>query len=128
LVNEVRVPAILGFARSKEVLDLASSHFLPKGVLALAANTASALRDIPHAPGEPRLVWRVTVSGDMRTPAVRDVLAEVVEPELRRAPGVLGPGAPIRVALARVINPSGQSVADDLVATLRFNGRSVTEN
>ncbi|MDI1442469.1 bifunctional serine/threonine-protein kinase/ABC transporter substrate-binding protein [Polyangium sp. 6x1] len=128
LVNEVRVPAILGFARSKEVLDLASALFLPKGVLTLAANTASALRDIPHAPGEPRLVWRVTVSGDMAVPAVRDVLAEVMEPELRRAPGLLGPGAPIRVALARVGNPSGQSIADHLVGALRINGRNVTEN
>jgi serine/threonine-protein kinase len=128
LVNDVRVPAILGFARSKEVLDLASSLFTPKGVLALAANTAASLRDIPRAPGEPRLVWRVTVSNDMRSPVVSDVLAQVLEPELRRAPGPLARGAPIRVAVARVQNPSGQSSADRLVATLRFNGRSVTEN
>ena len=60
LVDDVRVPAILGFAPSKEVADLAASLFIPKGVLALASNTATMLRTIPRAPGEPRLVWRTT--------------------------------------------------------------------
>ena len=51
LVNDLRVPAVVGFARSKEVLDLATSLFVPKGVLALASNTASMLRDVPGVPG-----------------------------------------------------------------------------
>jgi serine/threonine protein kinase len=129
LVRNVRVPAILGFARSKEVLDLSASLFLPNGVLALAANTASALRDIPRAPGGgPRLVFRVTTSADMLIPAVSAVLSGLIEPEVRAQPGVLGPGEPMRVALVRVANPSGQSYADGFVASLRFNGKSVAEN
>ncbi len=128
LVKEVRVPAILGFARSKEVMDLATSHFLPNGVLALAANTASTLRDIPALPGGPRLVWRVTSSSDMIVPAIAAMLSEVVEPAVRARPGALAKDEPVRVASLRVSNPSGQSLADRYVETLRFNGKTVTEN
>jgi serine/threonine protein kinase len=128
LVTEVRVPAILGFALSKEVMDLATSLFNPKGVLALAANTASALRDIPRSPSGERLVWRVTTSSDMSIPALAAVVSSVIEPEIRAQPGSLAPGEPIRVALVRVANPTGQSHADVLGAVLRVNGKSVAEN
>jgi serine/threonine-protein kinase len=130
LVNDVRVPAVLGFARSKEVFDLATSLFVPKGVLALAANTSSILRDIPRAAGEhePRLVWRVTMSADMIVPPIAAFLADVIEPELRRSPGALQASEPVRVALVRVNNPTGQSYADNFLSTLRFNGKSVAAN
>jgi hypothetical protein len=128
LVDTVGVPAILGFARSKEVLDLAESLFIPRGVLALATNTASMLSSIPHAPGEPRLVWRTTTSAEMVVPPTVTMLAQLVEPELRAAPGVLDPGEPIRVAMVRVNNASGLSYADRYISTLRFNGKSVAEN
>jgi len=36
-VLDLRVPGIIGFSRSKDVLDLTSSTFLPHNVLALAA-------------------------------------------------------------------------------------------
>ena len=128
LVDGMGVPAILGFALSKEVLDLAASVFNPKGVLALASNTASMLRDIPHAPGGPRLVWRTTTSALMEAPAVSALVAELIEPELRASPGLLSPGEAIRVALIRVNNPSGLSYSDLLISGLRFNGKSAAEN
>jgi serine/threonine-protein kinase len=125
---DLRVPAILGFARSKEVIDLADALFLPKGVMALAANTSSLLKSIPRLPGEPRLVWRVTSSTDMMVPPKAALVSDVFEPELRSVPGLLAPGEPIRVAVARVNNTSGLSQTDDLVSVLRFNGKSVAEN
>jgi serine/threonine-protein kinase len=128
LVDGVGVPAILGFARSKEVLDLAESLFIPRGVLALATNTATMLSSIPHAPGKPRLVWRTTTSSAMTIAAEVAVLAQLVEPELRAAPGLLAPGEPIRVALVRVDNATGLGSADRYVASVRFNDRSVAEN
>jgi serine/threonine-protein kinase len=128
LVNDVRVPAIVGFARSKEVVDLASSLFIPKGVLALASNQASMLSSIPHAPGHPRLVWRTTTSAGMVVAPITALLTELIEPNLRQTPGLLMPRAPIRVALARVNNTSGQSYADLYVGKLRYNGKSVPEN
>ena len=37
---------------------------------------------------------------------------------------LLRPGEPLRVAVVRVNNPSGQSLADLLVSTLRWNGKT----
>ncbi|MFO0589149.1 MAG: protein kinase [Polyangiaceae bacterium] len=127
LVKDVRVPMIQGFARSKEVMDLHSSLFLPNGVLALASNTASSLKDAPRNPGEPRLVWRVTSSSDMTAPADIAVFSSYIEPEIRAA-GVVAPNEPIRVAMLRVGNPSGTSLAELFMKGLRFNGKSVAEN
>jgi ABC-type branched-subunit amino acid transport system substrate-binding protein/tRNA A-37 threonylcarbamoyl transferase component Bud32 len=128
LVDDLRVPAVLGFARSKEVLDLAASTFLPKGVLALASNTASTLRTIPHAPGQPRLVWRTTTSNESVLVPIAALIAGVVEPEIRATPAALPPGAKVRVALVRIDNASGLSFRDEAVAALRFNGKSVVGN
>ncbi len=128
LVDDLRVPAIIGFHRSKEVADLAASHFNPHGVLALASNTAAMLRTIPHPQGQPRLVWRTTITTDMRVAPTAAFLSEVIEPALRATPGLLAPGEPIRVALPRVANATGLGEADDYVRTLRFNGKSVAEN
>jgi serine/threonine-protein kinase len=128
LADDLRVPVILGFSRSKEVADLAASHFNPRGVLALAANTAAVLRTIPREPGGARLVWRTTIATDMRVAPTAALVSDVIEPALRAAPGLLAPGEPIRVALARVGNASGLSAADDYVRMLRYNGKSVAEN
>ncbi|MRG90999.1 bifunctional serine/threonine-protein kinase/ABC transporter substrate-binding protein [Polyangium spumosum] len=128
LVEDVGVPAVLGFARSKEVLDLASSFFLPKGVLAFASNTASMLTDIAQAPGDPRLVLRVTTSATMSTGAKAAFLEGVLEPEIRKRPGLLRPGERLRVAIVRVDNASGVSHADKLLSVLRWNGKSAAEN
>jgi hypothetical protein len=128
LVNDVGVPAILGFARSKEVLDLAESTFIPKGVLALATNTATMLASIPHASGTPRLVWRTTMSAEMMVTPTVTLLPQTLEPEFRSMPGVLGPQDPIRVAMVRVNNASGLSYADRYISMLRFNGKTVAEN
>ena len=128
LVDDVRVPVILGFHRSKEVADLAASLFNPRGVLALAANTATMLRTIPREPGGARLVWRTTISTDMINGAVAALLAGVVEPELRAAPGVLAPGEPLRLALPASPTRRGWAPRTAAVSALRFNGKSVAEN
>jgi serine/threonine-protein kinase len=126
LVDEVRVPAVIGFARSREVADLAASHFNRRGVLALASNTASMLRNIPHAPGEPRLVWRTTTSADMVAAPSSALVNELIEPALRK--DGLRPGEAMRVAIGRVDNPSGQSYAHFYATSLRYNGRAALEN
>lgn len=128
LVNELHAPAVLGFGRSKDVLDLASSTFVPNGVLVLAANTASALRDIPRRTGEPRLVYRVTTATDLVSWPFSAAIEQVLEPELRATPGLLRPGEPLRVAQLRQGTPAGRSSADSRFAVLRFNGKSVAEN
>ncbi|HVY46105.1 MAG TPA: ABC transporter substrate-binding protein, partial [Minicystis sp.] len=128
LVEELRVPAVIGFARSKEVADLALASFLPKGVLALAANTASLLRTIPTTPGEPRLVYRTTTSAEMLVPPDAALVSDVLEPALRAEPGALAKGEAMRVALVRVGNASGTSASDAYLARLRIGGKTVAED
>jgi len=127
LIDTVGVPVILGFAKSKEVLDLANGFFLPKGVLALASNAASMLADIPHAPNEPRLVLRATTSADMINRPKAAVVEGMLEPMLQ-ARRVLRVGEAMRIAIVRVDNASGVSHADKLLSYLRWNGKSAAEH
>jgi len=128
LVRDLRVPAILGFARSSDVLELGASLFVPRGVLALAANTATAIRDLPRGPDGQRLVWRVTIGTDAFVPGEVALLSDFIEGDLRAQPGALAPGEPMRVALVRTAGAAGQSYSDGFVGKLRFNGKSVAEN
>lgn len=127
LVEAIGVPVILGFARSKEVFDLANSFFLPKGVFALASNTASMLVDIPHAPDEPRLVLRATWSADMINHPRAAVVGGMLEPLLQTR-RVLRAGEAMRVAIIRSNNASGVSHADKVLSLLHWNGKSAAEN
>ncbi len=111
LVDEVGVPAIMGFRASKEVLDLASAQFVPKGVLALASNTAAMLVDIPHPPGEPRLVYRVTTSATMSAPASVAFLRGVIGP-------ATAPDEPLRIAIVRNSSATGASHTDAIFTAL----------
>ena len=118
LVDTVGVPAILGFGRSKEVLELANQYFVPRGVLALASNTASMLASIPHPPGSPRLVYRVTTSADMSSPPTAAFVRAVLEPELRGPSGPLAAAGTLRIAVVRNSNASGTSHTDTLFTAL----------
>ena len=58
---DVGVPAVIGFYKSAEAIELTSSVFLPKRILAIASqNTNPLVTGVPHPPGVPRLVWRTT--------------------------------------------------------------------
>ena len=116
LVDTVGVPAVLGFGRSVEVLELANRHFVPKGVLALASNTAAMLSSIPHPPGEPRLVYRMTTSATMRAPPAVALVRQALEPALRGGP--LGPAGTLRVAILRNDEAAGTSYTDALLTEL----------
>jgi ABC-type branched-subunit amino acid transport system substrate-binding protein/tRNA A-37 threonylcarbamoyl transferase component Bud32 len=128
LVDDVGVPAVIGFRQSLEVTDLAASLFIPQGVLALAAlNVSPLVTRVPHPDGSPRLVWRTTVSSaEWATPLAR-LVSDVFEPELRGS-GVLGPADRMSVAVVRISNSSTLGAADALFSTLHFNGRSALAN
>ncbi len=128
LVDDLGVPAVIGFRASGEVLDLASTLFIPNGVLTLAALNRSALiRDIPHPSGSPRLVFRTTLSLAASTPGTAALVSDVLEPRLRAPGGPLG-ATPMRVALLRNSAIASRSLADALTSQLRFNGKSLVEN
>jgi serine/threonine-protein kinase len=126
LVDDLRVPAILGFGTSKEVLDLAPSLFIPRGVLAVVATgSATTIRDLPRRPGEPRLVVRASLATDAYSWPFAALVERVIEPELRAS---LPPGEPVRVALLRHDSFVGHITAGSRIRELRFNGKSVADN
>ncbi len=113
LVDDLGVPAVIGFGKTKAVMALVPSLFNPTRTLAVVAlNTSPILTGVPRASDGTRFMWRVTsdVEGSARTVAAfaeRDVV-----PSLPR-------GKTLRVAVARSDNPGMLAVADSLVSHLR---------
>ncbi len=128
LVDDVRVPAVIGFASSQEVIDLATSVFIPKRVLMIpSVNVSALITAIPHPAGIPRLVWRTAIStADVASP-IGVVIGDFLEPRLRALPSV-GADSPIRLALLRSGDASGQSFAGSFFERVHFNGKTVLEN
>ncbi len=122
LVEDVGVPAVIGFRTSVETLDLATSIFVPHDVMTVASISVSARLDgIPQGPG-PRMVWRTTYEAGSTAKAIA-ALIERRESELR-----LGPAKAMRVALVRPKNRNVESFGEQLMASVRFNGKSALEN
>jgi serine/threonine-protein kinase len=129
LVDDLGVPAIIGFRTSKEVIDLATSMFIPRGVLTLAAlNTSPVITRLPRAPDQPRMIFRTTYSSAEAAEAIGRLVPEVLEPEIRGAPGAVHGGEPLRVALVRQDDAAGIGFGEAVFRALSFNGRSALEN
>ena len=128
LVDDVGVPAIIGFHTSKQVVDLATSLFIPRGVLAVASLNQSALiTQIPHDPGSPRLVWRTASSTLQTLPPLSALIDGVVAPRLR-ATRALGPKDSLRVAFLRTGTAAGIANSDSIFSALTFNGKPALQN
>ena len=128
LADDLRVPAVIGFGSSQEVIDLTASVFAPRRVLVVpSVNTSALITGIPTPRGEPRLVWRTTLSNDQWDLPVSAFVPDVLEPRLRGSL-VVRRGASMKVAFIRPNTTSALSTADTLFANVRFNGKSVLEN
>ena len=126
LVTDLEVPAVIGFGSSNDFIDLATSLFIPNHVLAVASKNSSALiTAIPGPSGEPRLVFRTSLSSAAVAVPVSALVSEVLEPA-RRA--LVGAPRPLRVALLRRDSASGLAVGDALFAALHFNGKTALAN
>jgi hypothetical protein len=124
---QIDAPAVIGFRSSREAIDLANSFFVRGGVFtAVALNMSPFITTIPHSPGQPRLVWRTTYSSQVTALAVAALVADRLEPEMRKNHAVSS--APLRVALLRPENPTGMGFADALFPVLRFNGKKAVDN
>jgi len=118
LVDDVGVPAVLGFHVSKEALDLTNTIFQPRGILALAGNQSTMLSNVARRPGEPRMLFRVSPSAGQFAEAMMAVVNDVWEPELRA-------NGPLRLAVARVPNTTGVSYADVFLSKMKLGGVAV---
>jgi hypothetical protein len=122
LVEAVGVPAIIGFGRNQDLMDLAGSLFNPKGVLAVAAlNRAPALTTIPPSPEGPRLVWRTNTNASSSAALIAAFIGETLATRFSPQPD------PLLVAVARVDNLAYLAAADKLVSSLRVRGKSVAQ-
>ena len=115
------VPAVIGFHSSVEAMDLASSVFLPKKILTVAAlNTNPLVTRVPAPPNEPRLVWRTTYSSAGAAAAL-SAFVRVIELDHARA-------KPMKVALLRPKHAAGAAFSETVFATVQFNGKSALDN
>jgi branched-chain amino acid transport system substrate-binding protein len=129
LVDDVRVPAVLGFNTSEEVLQLAPEVFLPHGTLVMSTlNSSPLIASIPQAKGTLRLVWRTMFTSKQTAAPMSALISNVIEPRVRKAPGGLGATAPMRVAFVRTRITTELALSDALLRTLRFNDKSALEN
>ncbi len=121
LVDDVGVPAILGFRSGQEVIDLAGSLLLDRGVAVVASLTSNPLiTRLPQPVREPRLVWRTVFSFEALAEATASIVHDVIEPRQH--------GAPTRVVLIRNDSVTSVDFADAFFRLLRFNGKSALGN
>ncbi len=122
LVDDVGVPAILGFRSGKEVIDVAGSFLIQRRVLTMSTLTqSSAITRLPQPPDLPRMVWRSTNNFESSGVAAAHFIHDVLEP----AAGA----KPTRVLLVRDDNTvSLLPFAETFYRTLVINGRPAVEN
>lgn len=124
LVDEVRVPAIIGFSSSQEAIDLLTTEVVPHATMAvLPISTSSLVTSIATPARMPRLIWRTTNNTTQIARAMSAMVTDAIEPRLH-AEG----RATIDVALVRPDNAGGAGLSDAIVSALRFNGGSVADN
>ena len=126
LAEDVEVPAVIGFRSAKSALATIPPILLPNRVLSFLTITEAAdVTSIPEPKGEPRLIWRSTLSATAQRAPTSALISEVLEPLARSRPGGLG-DRPMRVAVVRRAAP--HVVADADFRALRFNGKSALDN
>jgi serine/threonine-protein kinase len=127
LVDDVAVPAVIGFRSSRELIDLAESLFLPRGLVAITAlNTSPLIATLPHPSEGPRRIWRTTYDSAQTAWPLAAFVEDVLEPHVRTTPGV-DASKPLRVALLRTDSRT-LPFSEVFFRALRFNGRSALDN
>ncbi|MFI5298227.1 MAG: protein kinase [Polyangiales bacterium] len=130
LVEDLRVPVILGFGGSQELVELATSLFIPNDVLAISTiNTSPVLASIAQPAGRPRLVYRTVNNAATSAFAFARLVSDVVEPRYVADKIVSAPERPLRVLYVEWGGvASALAFKDVVLSRLRFNGKSALEN
>jgi hypothetical protein len=80
-LEEVRVPAVIGFGDSAEAIDLITHVFIPNRTLVIDSRTVSPfLSAVPMPNDSPRLLWRTDPSSRIFADAARAVVEQIVVP------------------------------------------------
>ena len=124
LVDDVGVPAILGFGSGKEIEEVAGPLLIQRHVVTMASLTSSPLiTRIPQPADLPRMVWRTTYSIE----AVADATAAFLRDTLETRASSEAAGDR-RVTLARIDNGLGGWFGEAFYRRLSFNGKSAIDN
>jgi branched-chain amino acid transport system substrate-binding protein len=119
----VREAAIIGPAFSGVTLDVAAEVSIPAGVLLLSPSaTSPAITDLD----DDGLVWRTAPSDALQAVPIT-ALVKRFEERLRSERG-LAEGDVIKVAVVAKGDAYGTGLFDAVTATMRFNGKSATDN
>lgn len=123
LVDDLKVPAILGPAFSGVTIKVATEVTIPKGVLLLSPSATS-----PYITklADDGLVWRTAPSDTEQALALALVLGARVEPEVKT--NVLKAGEPLRLAIAHKGDAYGKGLSGALYDVVKFNGKSAAAN
>jgi branched-chain amino acid transport system substrate-binding protein len=127
LVEDVEVPAILGFRDTLSAQTAIPAELMPHRVLAVVTiSQAPTLTRIPTPPGEPHLVWRTTLNRDDAVPPLTHLISDVLEPAARTGPRGIGARAfKVATLWMKTANHDG---GEAYFTHLRFNGKSALEN
>jgi ABC-type branched-subunit amino acid transport system substrate-binding protein len=122
LVDDVGVPAIIGYAFSGSTIKIATDVTIPAGVLLFSPSATSPLiTDL----ADNDLVWRTSPT-DLFQAAAQAKLFPKIE-AAARARYSIPAATPIKVAIIHANDPGAANLADALQAEIRFNGMSAAE-
>ena len=125
LVDDVGVPAVIGFRSAAEVVDVGSALLLRRGVAAVVPlSTSPLVTSLPDELAPPRLIWRTTFSSAQSAKVMARFVLDVLEPRVRSAPN----GRRVRIAFVRDKSRGGATWDALMLDKLRFNGKSIAEN
>ncbi len=117
LVDEVGVPAILGFRSGQELVDLAEGLLIPRGVVSVASLTANpTITHLPQPQPAPRLVWRTLFGLGALGEATAHLVHDAIEPRA-------GAAGANRLVLVRGDSVSAMSFAGAFYRDLVLNGK-----
>ncbi len=126
LVDDVKVPAVIGFRSGIEFVELAKSRFLPARIAMIASlSTNPLVTAMPQPAGSARLTWRTTSDITQMAAPIGLLVSELLEPQIRSQ---RGREQGTRVALLAFKSPAQLAFADTLLGELRFNGKTAIEN
>ena len=118
LVEDLEVPAVMGFRSETSAIKTIGSVLQPNNVLALVTiNQGPNVMNVPGPAGEPRLIWRSTLNKTDMVVAMAKLVDQIARPA----------GRPLRLANLRS-ETRASDLTDPFFQAFQFNGRSVLEN
>jgi ABC-type branched-subunit amino acid transport system substrate-binding protein len=126
LITDLRVPAIIGPAKSGTTNKVAKEVAIPGGTVLISPTATSP--DLATL-ADNGLVWRTSSSFQPEAKAFADLFDQLIQaPDVRSALGLVDSAALVRVAVLARGDSYGKGLAEELAKTLRFNNRDVASN